>query len=662
MKKRTIDIQYDELERSHVLHKSLYLDAWLNSYSMLIPDGEKFVIRSIKKYMDRYDNNLKKDVSCLFYQEGQHSVEHQKCLDILSKKHYKFNSFIKLVRTLSYKILEPIFPSVLALSAASAIEHINAYIADHHIKSRILEDAHPRLKSLFYWHFAEEIEHKNVAYEALNSVSKNWFIRFLGLFLGGLNFAFLLFVGSFFLIRQKKGISWLSLLGEAFQFYFGPNGFFFGLVKVSWLYLARSFHPSQIDQKRSMDIAFKRHKELKEAVGFDFIKEEVERRHKLFTKNIPLFFSSVKSYKDPYVVIGAKNFLNLTSYSYLALANDPRVISASQEALTKWGSSAQAVRLLGGNIDLHHDLEAKIAKTFTRDNAVIFPSGYMANFSTISALMGKDDVIFADELVHASIIDGCRLSRSEIKIFPHNDIKNLKALINQYPECQKKLIVVDGVYSMDGDLCSLPELLEVRDKTPNTLLMMDEAHSLGVIGPDTLGTESYFGVNGVKKGVDLIMGSLSKAIPSVGGFIAGEKNLVRHIRFSARSNIFSASVPPSVAMAAYVGLEILETEGPKRSKALFANKNYLIHGLEKLQYEVKPSDSGIIPLMLRSEKKVILLCDALHKMGVYVLPVIYPAVSRGNERLRLMINCSFTKEHMDKVLEAFSEAKRKLDL
>lgn len=533
----------------------------------------------------------------------------------------------------------------------------NAFIADHHIRHRILDHAHPRVQELFFWHFAEEIEHKSVAFDALSEMTSSRFIRFVGLLLGGCNFVFLLLTGAVW-IQFHTSRNWKRFLIEGYQFFLGQYGFLFLLIQALLIYMKKNFHPEQTDYSRSLSVALKRYDEIRDSDGFRPLLDKVSHRKSVYSELLPHFFKSIERYDDPWLIVDGKRLLNLTSYSYLGLSQNDEVKQACMDGLQQ-GTSTQAVRLLGGNLSIHQRLEKTIANTFCRDDAIVFSSGYMTNFSVITSLMTKDDIIFADELVHASIVDGCRLSRAKIFIFPHNDMKTLGGLIELIPDSQKKLIVVDGVYSMDGDLCPLPDLLQLRDKFENTLIMMDDAHGLGVMGPDARGTESHFGLNG-SQGVDLLMGTLSKSVPATGGYVTGRQDFIDHIRYNARSNIFSASMPPHIAATALKSFQLISQFGQELVRKSFQNKNKLELQFKELNYEFLETPSVILPLMIREERAILNLCRQLFDFDVYALPVVYPAVKRGEERIRIMVNGSFEDKHIEQVGEAFYNARNRM--
>jgi len=278
----------------------------------------------------------------------------------------------------------------------------------------------------------------------------------------------------------------------------------------------------------------------------------------------------------------------------------------------------------------------------------------MTNVAVIASLVGKGDHILSDELNHASIVDGCRSSRAEVGRFRHNDMEDLAVKIARLPDTARKLIVVDAVYSMDGDVAPLRELIQLRDHTPNTMLMVDEAHSLGVLGASGRGIEQHFDCRGQ---IDVLMGTLSKTIPSQGGYIVGSRELITYLRYSARGFIFSAGLTPMAAAAAAMALEIIQSEGAARREQLMSNIRCFSDRLRGEGFTATRVESAIIPILLGSEARAFQMANRCNREGVYVMPVIYPAVPRGTERLRLNVTSAHSREDIDFTVRALVSAR-----
>ncbi len=293
-------------------------------------------------------------------------------------------------------------------------------------------------------------------------------------------------------------------------------------------------------------------------------------------RNIYPYMQTAEKIKGMYVTIDGRQLLQFTSYAYLDLLNHPKVRQAAQSALTDFGTGTQGARFLSGTTKIHRELEKTIAQFKKTDEAMVFPSGYVTNLGTISALVERNDVVICDKLNHASIMDGCALSRARLIRFEHNDMEDLEKALAKAPKNSGKLIVVDAVFSMDGDIINLPEVIRLSRKY-DAMLMVDEAHSTGVLGKTGHGIEEHFGIDD-RDAIDVRMGTLSKAISSLGGYIAGSSELISYLKHTVRSFIFSAALPPTLAAAAKASFEVIEEE-PERVKKLRDNMNYFIQGL-----------------------------------------------------------------------------------
>ena len=353
----------------------------------------------------------------------------------------------------------------------------------------------------------------------------------------------------------------------------------------------------------------------------------------------------------PWVTVDGEDLLMMSSYSYLGLLGDDRVAAAAKAAVEEYGTATHGVRLLAGSLPLHRQLEREVAKVKGTEDAAVFGSGYTANVGAISALCGRHDTVFVDKVDHASIIDGCRLSGADVVRFRHNDPDDLARRLGRAPDHGVRLVVVDGVYSMDGDICVLPELRRVCDEH-DALLMVDEAHSLGVVGRRGRGVEEHFGADDL---VDIKMGTLSKAIPSVGGFIAGPSRLVEYLKHVSRPFIFSAALPPAQAGAALQALRLLQEE-PERVAHTQALGDRLRTSLNAAGIDTGLSETAVIPLITSTDMSAFELATECRRRGLVALPVVSPAVPRGQARLRVTVTAAHTAEDVDIAADRFVSA------
>ncbi len=351
-----------------------------------------------------------------------------------------------------------------------------------------------------------------------------------------------------------------------------------------------------------------------------------------------------------------KEVVMIGSNNYLGLTTDPRVRQAAEEAIERYGTSVTGSRFLNGTLELHLELDRRLAQFVGKEAALVFPTGYQTNVGTITALVQKGDYVIVDKDDHASIVDGCLMCRGEMKRFRHNDISSLDDVLAKLPPEAGKLVVVDGVYSMGGDIAPLPEIVAIC-KRYGARIMVDDAHGIGVTG-NGHGTAAHFGLT---DDVDLIMGTFSKSFASIGGFIAGSKEVVHYIQHHARSLIFSAALTASSAAAALKALEIMETE-PEHVESLWDNAEYMRKGLRELGYDTGRSNTPIIPILIRDEFRTILAWHALIEEGVYTNPVLPPGVPTGNSLLRTSYMASHKKEHLDRALKGFEVVGERLDL
>jgi 8-amino-7-oxononanoate synthase len=367
------------------------------------------------------------------------------------------------------------------------------------------------------------------------------------------------------------------------------------------------------------------------------------------------YFRSIEENHDTEVVIGGKRLLMFGSNSYMGLTNHPKVLEAAKAALTKYGSSCSGSRFLNGTSKLHIELEEKLASHLGKEAALTFTTGFQTNLGTVASITGRNGVLILDELDHASIIEGSRLSFSKVLKFAHNDMADLERRLNSIPQDTIKMIVVDGIFSMEGDICNLPEITRLAKKYHATV-MVDDAHSFGVLGKLGRGTADHFGLS---DDVDLIMSTFSKSLASVGGFIASNKDIVDYLKHHARSIIFSASMPPSAAAAAMAALEIIQSE-PERLEKLWENTAYITKAVKDLGFDMGHSESPIIPIYIRDNTLTFKFTQLLYEEGIFVNPVVSPAVSSDSSLVRMSIMATHTKEQLDFAIDKLEKVAIKL--
>ncbi|REJ37398.1 MAG: 8-amino-7-oxononanoate synthase [Bacillota bacterium] len=361
--------------------------------------------------------------------------------------------------------------------------------------------------------------------------------------------------------------------------------------------------------------------------------------------------------QGPRAIIDGREVVNLSSNNYLGLANHPRVREAAIKAIEEYGAGTASVRSIAGTMSLHAELERRLAAFKRTEAALVFQSGFTANAGTVAAILGKEDVIISDELNHASIIDGCRLSRAQIKIYPHRDVAALRRLLEESRGARRVLVVTDGVFSMDGDIAPLPDIVAVA-KEYGAITMVDDAHASGVLGTNGRGTVDHFGLHGQ---VDIQVGTLSKAIGILGGYVAGSKLLIDYLIQRARPFLFSTSHPPAVTAACLAALDILETE-PELIQRLWDNARYFREGLADAGFDVSGSETPIIPVIVGEGDKAMRLSDRLFEEGVFAQGIAYPTVPRGKARVRTIVTAAHTRDDLDQALAAFRKVGRELGI
>ncbi|MGD1071050.1 MAG: glycine C-acetyltransferase [Bryobacteraceae bacterium] len=344
-----------------------------------------------------------------------------------------------------------------------------------------------------------------------------------------------------------------------------------------------------------------------------------------------------------------KDVVNLASNNYLGLTTHPKLIEATIAATLKYGAGSGAVRTISGTMDLHMELERRIARFKNVEACVVFQSGFAANAGTVSAVLGPEDHIVSDQLNHASIIDGARLSRAKIHVFPHKDHLAAGRILAELDAASgRKLLITDGVFSMDGDIGPLPELADLAEKH-GAIMMVDDAHSSGVLGRNGRGTIDHFGLHGR---VDIQVGTLSKAIGVLGGYVCGTKSLIEFLYHRARPFLFSTSHPPGVAAACIAAFDILEDE-PERIERLWANTRYFKKGLADAGFDTGASETPITPVIVGEAARAYQLSDELFKEGVLATGIGFPTVARDKGRVRTIVNATHTQDQLDRALEAF---------
>jgi 8-amino-7-oxononanoate synthase len=354
------------------------------------------------------------------------------------------------------------------------------------------------------------------------------------------------------------------------------------------------------------------------------------------------------------VILNGKKVIMIGSNNYLGLTTHPKVRQAAIEAIKHYGTSCTGSRFLNGSLRLHKELEERLAAFVGKEAALAFSTGYQTNLGTISALVGKNDVVVTDKEDHASIIDGCKMSFGKMKRFGHNDMAGLERVLQQSQSAEGVLVVVDGVYSMGGDIAPAPQIAAACQRH-GARFMVDDAHSLGVLGGGR-GTACHFGLD---KEVDLIMGTFSKSFASLGGFIAGDEPVIHYIQHFARSMIFSASMPPSNAAAVLAAVEVMETE-PQWVEQLWENTRFMLKGYSELGFNTGPTETPVIPIILGDDMLTFQMWRSLLDAGIYTNPVISPAVQPGGQRLRTSYMATHTREQLVRVLDGFEKIGKQL--
>mgnify|MGYP001134307998 CR=1 FL=1 len=369
------------------------------------------------------------------------------------------------------------------------------------------------------------------------------------------------------------------------------------------------------------------------------------------------FFTPIQDVHGNKVKVKGREMIMVGSNNYLGLLDHPKVKQAAKDAIDRYGVATCGSRFLNGTMDIHEELERRLAKFMRKEAAQTVSTGFQTNQAIISTVAQKNDAIICDRMVHASIIDACRLSFADVHKFKHNDMADLERVLMGLPDDQGKLIVVDGVYSMEGDLANLPEIVRLAKKY-NAKTMVDEAHSIGVLGKNGRGTCEHFGV---EDDIDLTMGTFSKSFASLGGFVAGNRMIISYIKHFARALIFSASITPASVAAVLATLEIIETE-PERRARLWQISEKMKTSFREMGYDTGPSQTPILPLMIFDDEKAFMLWKTLRERGIFANPVIYPAVPKGQALIRTSYSATHTDEELDYVLQCFREGGKALGI
>jgi len=366
------------------------------------------------------------------------------------------------------------------------------------------------------------------------------------------------------------------------------------------------------------------------------------------------YFIPLNSEPDRRVTINGKELIMLGSNNYLGLTTDPRVKQAAIDAIKKYGTGCTGSRFLNGTLDLHVQLEAELAAFYRKEDCIVFSTGYQTNLGVVSALVRRGDIAITDKLDHASIVDGCQMSYGQVKRFAHNDPDSLEAMLKTLPRDAGKLIIVDGIFSMEGDIAPLDRIVPLVKKY-HCRLMVDDAHAVGVLGKQGRGTAEHFGV---EIDVDLIMGTFSKSFATIGGYVVGDHKIITFIRHQARPLIFSAAIPPTAVATALAVLKIIKSE-PERRNQLWRNAQRMIEGLRSMGYNIGTTQTPIIPIHIGDDMKTMLFWRKLFDAGIFANPVLPPAVPPNRSLIRTSYMATHTDEDITAALEIFEKVGKK---
>jgi len=382
---------------------------------------------------------------------------------------------------------------------------------------------------------------------------------------------------------------------------------------------------------------------------------EYEDAEKIRKVGLYPFFRVIESGQDPVVTMNGQRVIMLGSNNYLGLTNHPEVKAAAARALETYGTGVAGSRFLNGTLDIHVELEEKLARFMQRESVLTFPTGFQVNLGVISGLIGRKDVAILDNLDHACILDGARLSFGRVLKYGHNDMEALEERLRSVEDDCAAMIVVDGVFSMEGDLANLPRIVELKKKF-GARLMVDDAHGVGVMGENGRGTAEHFGV---EDETDLVMGTFSKSLAAVGGFVAGEKKVIDYIKHNARAVMFSAAPAPASIATVIKALEIIERE-PERRRDLWDNTDYMQREFTGMGYDTGNSASPVIPLLVGEDMNAFKMTFRLQEEGIFANPVVSPGVPPGRAMIRTSYMATHTRDHLDRALEIFRKVGREL--
>lgn len=369
------------------------------------------------------------------------------------------------------------------------------------------------------------------------------------------------------------------------------------------------------------------------------------------------YFKPIESGQSSQVTIKGRRMIMIGSNNYLGLTSHPKLKESAIRAVEKYGSGCTGSRFLNGTLEIHEELETKLAEFMGKEVALVFSTGFQTNLGTISTVVGREDVVITDRSDHASILDGCRLSFGKLMKFRHNDMKDLERVLCSSGEGKGKLIVVDGIFSMDGDIADLPNIVRLA-KEYKARIMVDDAHSIGVLGENGRGTGEHFGL---MDEVDIIMGTFSKSFASIGGFIAAKEEVIDFVKHNSRAMIFSASPPPASVAVVLTALEIIKNE-PERRRKLWENTQIMLDGFKEMGFDTGTSQTPVIPIIIGDQMKTFTFWRRLFEEGVFANPAIPPAVPPGRSLIRTSYMATHTGEELNRVLEVFGKIGRELGI
>lgn len=387
---------------------------------------------------------------------------------------------------------------------------------------------------------------------------------------------------------------------------------------------------------------------------FEFLKAELERMKENHTWQD---VKQVESMQGPSVTVNHKKVIQLSSNNYLGFTSHPRLIKAAQEAAQQFGAGTGSVRTIAGTFTMHQELEKKLAAFKKTEAALVFQSGFTTNQGVLSSILSKDDIVISDELNHASIIDGIRLTKADKKVYQHVDMSDLEKVLRKSMNYRMRLIVSDGVFSMDGNIAPLPDIVELAEKY-DAFVMVDDAHASGVLGESGRGTVNHFGLDGR---VHIQVGTLSKAIGVLGGYVAGSKVLIDYLRHKGRPFLFSTSHPPAVTAACMEAIDVL-LEEPEHMERLWENTHYFKSRLIQMGFTLTQSETPILPILIGNEGAAKQFSDQLLSQGVFAQSIVFPTVAKGKARIRTIMTAEHTKEELDQALDAIEKTAKELQL